>query len=383
MTCRTAALGGHADICDTCGYFEGASYNSCRNRHCPKCQSLAQAKWIEGRVKRILPTGYFHVVFTLPHSLCSLAMRNRREIFTLLIRTAAATLQDLAADRKRLGAQLGITTVLHTWTRDLRFHPHVHCIVTGGGLAPKRDRWVPLPRKGNYLFPAMVLSRLFRAKFLDGLATLWNERRLDLGGDSACLAKPVAFYRFKDGLYRGDDWVVWAKRPFAGIEQVFQYLGRYTHRVGISNHRLISIADGAVRFSTKDGKAVTVTPEEFIRRFLLHVLPKGFVKIRHYGLMASANAKTKLEVARCLLEPDPSPQDTPDTKETPEQTAPETTPESTATHMDWRARLMALTGLDLSRCPKCKQGTMVRHSLHYLAALRSQALSPPAPVDSS
>lgn len=338
--CRTAALGGHVDVCDACAFARPA-YNSCRNRHCPKCQSLTQAAWIEKRMECVLPTHYFHVVFTLPHEIGALALRNRKTIFNLLFSAAAHTLLELGRDEQRLGAQLGVTTVLHTWTRDLRFHPHVHCIVTGGGLALQGDRWIPSRQK--YLFPVRVLSNLFRGKFLDGLAHAYERGELDLGGACAMLASSEGFNQLKDTLYR-KNWVVYAKRPFAGPEQVFKYLGRYTHRVGISNQRLVSFDEHSVCFRTKNGKQVTVAPSEFIHRFLLHVLPNGFVKIRHYGLHASSNVHTKLVEARHHLEVN-------------DQPAAASPPQPT-----WKDRLLALTGLDLETCPRCG-GQMISHAL--------------------
>ena len=338
--CRTAALGGHVDVCDACAFARPA-YNSCRNRHCPKCQSLTQAAWIEKRMECVLPTHYFHVVFTLPHEIGALALRNRKTIFNLLFSAAAHTLLELGRDEQRLGAQLGVTTVLHTWTRDLRFHPHVHCIVTGGGLAPQGDRWIPSRQK--YLFPVRVLSNLFRGKFLDGLADAYERGELKLEDACAVLADPEGFNQLKDTLYR-KNWVVYAKRPFAGPEQVFKYLGRYTHRVGISNQRLVSFDGHSVCFRTKNGKQVAVAPAEFIRRFLLHVLPNGFVKIRHYGLHASSNVHTKLVEARRHLEVN-------------DQSAAASPSQPT-----WKDRFFALTGLDLETCPRCG-GHMTSHAL--------------------
>jgi Putative transposase/Transposase zinc-binding domain len=338
--CRTAALGGHVDVCDACAFARPA-YNSCRNRHCPKCQSLTQAAWLEKRMECVLPTHYFHVVFTLPHEIGALALRNRKTIFSLLFSAAAHTLLELGRDEQRLGAQLGVTTVLHTWTRDLRFHPHVHCIVTGGGLAPQGDRWISSRQK--YLFPVRVLSSLFRGKFLEGLAHVYERGELDLGGACAMHASSEGFNQLKDTLYR-KNWVVYAKRPFAGPEQVFKYLGRYTHRVGISNQRLVSFDEHSVCFRTKNGRQVAVAPSEFIRRFLLHVLPNGFVKIRHYGLHASSNVHTKLVEARRHLEIN-------------DQSAAASPPQPT-----WKDRLLALTGLDLETCPRCG-GQMISHPL--------------------
>ena len=338
--CRTHVLGGHADVCDGCGFTRPA-YNSCRNRHCPKCQALTQAAWIERRMQHVLATHHFHVVFTLPHELQPIALRNRKLIFDFLFSAASRTLLALGNDEQRLGAQLGVTAVLHTWTRDLRFHPHVHCIVTGGGLAG--DRWISSRQK--YLFPARVLSSLFRGKFLDRLSRAYKRGELDLGGACAALVGRKAFGELKDTLYR-KDWVVYAKRPFAGPEQVFKYLGQYTHRVGISNHRLISFDERGVSFRTKNGKQVTVSPDEFIRRFLLHVLPDGFVKIRHYGLLASSNLRTKLVAARRHLE---AVGKTTNTIPPPQKTL--------------RERLLALTGVDLEICPHCG-GQMISYPLN-------------------
>lgn len=343
-TCRTAALGGHMDTCDTCGHARPA-FNSCRNRHCPKCQSLRQAQWIEQRLTRLLPIHYFHVVFTLPAVLRPLAQRNRHRIFTLLFQAAAQTLLTLGRDPARLGAHLGITSVLHTWTRELQFHPHVHCIVTGGGLTADRRNWQAARRR--YLFPVQVLSRLFRAKFLAALTQAYRHNELEFGGRTHHLGDAVAFQRFVDQLYRVD-WVVYAKRPFGGPQQVFRYLGRYTHRVGLSNQRLQCRDANGVRFATKGGRSITLPVHTFIRRFLLHVLPTGFVKIRHYGLLAAGNATTRLERARELLQSTASPD--------------HAVPNGVGA-LDWRTRLLQLTGIDLTQCPRCPHGRMIRHPL--------------------
>jgi hypothetical protein len=347
--CRTEALGGHVDVCNQCAH-ERPAYNSCRNRHCPKCQGLAQAKWIEERMERILPTHYFHIVFTLPHELRSLAMQNRKAIYGLLFETATKTLLTLGKDEDRLGAQLGITAVLHTWTRDLQFHPHLHCIVSGGGLSNTADRWIA--SKQSYLFPVQVLSRLFRGRFVDGLARMYDKKKLEFRGACAELSDREAFLRLKDTLYT-KEWVVFAKRPFAGAEQVYQYLGRYTHRVAISNWRLLSIDDDGICFSTRGEETATLHPHEFIRRFLMHVLPKRFVKIRHYGLLAASNATTRLEIARELLADSETSSPIQDSCEDQEGTG----------DPDWQAAFKELTGVDLSLCPKCQHGRMVRYSL--------------------
>ena len=349
--CRTAALGGHVDVCDDCGHVQVA-YNSCRNRHCPKCQSLAQARWIEGRMQRVLPTHAFHVVFTLPSELRGLALQNREKIFNLLFASAADALLDLGRDPKWLGAQLGITSVLHTWTRDLRFHPHVHCVVTGGGLSPDGARWIAT--RPGFLLPVRVLGALFRGKFLARLVRLYDDGALRLAGPASALADRARFARLRDKLYR-TRWVVYAKQPFGGPEQVFRYLGRYTHRVGLSNRRLVSLDERGVTLRTHGDSTAIVAPDEFLRRLLLHVLPKGFVKIRHHGLMAPGNVSTRLAVARRLLGdiPPAPPNDTP--------------PHSFA------ELLLALTGVDIRRCPLCG-GNVSRHPL---------ALPPPIPPDTS
>jgi len=349
-TCRTSVLGGHLDLCDRCGYQRPA-YNSCRNRHCPTCQCLAQARWVAQRSERIVPTHYFHVVFTLPADLRALALANRRVLFTIVFRAASQTLLTLGADPRRLGGLLGITSVLHTWTRALQFHPHLHCLVTGGGLSPDGQRWVPT-KSPNYLFPVRVLSSLFRAKFLNALRCAFRNGELQFSASIAALAQADAFDRFLVPLYQRH-WVVYAKHPFGGPEQVFRYLGRYTHRVAISNHRLKAVDQNRVQFRTRGEDTVTLAPLEFIRRFLLHVLPAGFVKIRHYGLFAPANISTKLEAADALLRNHSPCADS--------TTAPVHRP-------DWRAQLAALTGINLLRCPRCQHGTMLRHPIpdHYL-----------------
>lgn len=340
--CRTAALGGHLDVCTRCGH-QAPAYNSCRNRHCPKCQSLAQAKWIEQRRQRIIPTKYFHVVFTLPGELRALARMNPKEMLDLVLESAARTLLDFG--RRHLRAQLGVTAVLHTWTRDLRFHPHAHCIVTAGGL-DDHGHW--RRARSRYLFPVKAMSEVFRGKLLEGLARLYHRRALQLVGPCAALADTEIFNQLKDRLYR-KEWVVYAKRPFGGPDQVFRYLGRYTHRVGLSNQRLVSFDEQNVCFRTKHGNTTTVDAVEFVRRFLLHVLPTGFVKIRHYGLVAAANVTTKLEVARrCLLVTPPTPP-----------------PSGMAPTPTWREMLLLLTGIDVLLCPACRCRSMERHPLPH------------------
>ena len=361
--CRTPALGGHLDVCDSCGYSRPA-YNSCRDRHCPKCQSLKQAEWVEARKQKLLPLPYFHVVFTLPQKLRRLARRNDQEMYDLLFSSAAKALLELGHDPERLDAHLGITAVLHTWTRELDYHPHVHCIVTAGGLSQDKTRFVRGDEK--YLFPVSVLSALYRGLFLDGLRKLLKKGVLRTDGQdlSALL----------DELYQ-TDWVVYAKRPFGGPEQVFSYLGRYTHRTGISNQRLLSMGPEGVCFATKNGRTVTLSAQEFIRRFLLHVLPPGYVKIRHYGLWASGYAKEKLELARKLLA-----QESAAVSETIAQAcAPvlkacevedavddeeAAASESELDPQDLLAeRIYRLCGIDVRQCPQCESGRLQRQPL--------------------
>lgn len=353
IRCRTSELGGHLEVCLDCG-FERPAYNSCRNRHCPKCQSLTQARWIEQRVQRLLPTHYFHVVFTLPASLRALARANRELFFNLLFSSASKTLLELGDDPKRLNARLGITAVLHTWTRELVFHPHLHCIVTGGGLSPSGDEWIACNRR--YIFPVLVLGKLFRGKFLDGLRRLRTTGALRYTGSAAYLADDFRFRALIDKLY-ATSWVVYAKRPFAGPENIFRYLGRYTHRVGLSNQRLQSFSADGVRFATKGGKSITIDPLEFIHRFLEHVLPAGFTKIRHFGLHASANVNTKLRQAlQALTKPAASPSSVAIVTEGNNK------PNHGDAVLSWQELLLTLTGFDVARCPRCN-GTLERRPL--------------------
>lgn len=356
LRCRTAALGGHVDICSACGN-EQPSYNSCRNRHCPKCQALAQAKWVAGRLERILPTHYFHVVFTLPAELRSLA-RHGSTVLELLFRAAADTLLELGHDPKRLGGELGITMVLHTWARDLSRHFHVHCIVTGGGLSDDGENWIGA--RAKYLFPVKVMGELFRGKMIDALRCAQKREQLNI-------TDRQRFEKLLCELYR-KPWVVYCKRPFGGPEQVIRYLGRYTHRVGISNHRLVSMDDRGVTFRTKNGKTVTLSADEFLGRFLSHVLPDGFVKIRHYGLLAPSNVKTRLRAARDAITQRCA------GDESIEQTAQSSNELPVALFADWREALRALTGLDLAVCPVCGARAVQRHPVSQWA---TEARAPP------
>jgi hypothetical protein len=302
--CRTAPLGGHKDQCSRCGY-QAISYNSCRNRHCPKCQTNARDKWLAARQRELLPVPYVHVVFTLPHELVPLALHNKKLVYDLLFRTSAASLLEIAADPKHLGAEIGFLSVLHTWSQNLLLHPHVHCVIPAGGLSPDHELWVR-PRYPFFL-PVKVLSRVFRGKFVAGLKLMFQKGDLCLPGALQPLAQHKAFHAFLRTLFR-HDWVVYAKPPFGGPEYVLHYLARYTHRVAISNHRLVSFTEGKVTFRWKDyahgnkKRLMTLAAEEFLRRFLLHVLPRGFVRIRFFGLLANRRRGTLLPLCRRLIE---------------------------------------------------------------------------------
>jgi hypothetical protein len=301
--CRTAALGGHLDRCRQCGH-EATSFNSCRSRHCPKCQTNARNQWLAGRDKELLPVPYVHVVFTIPHELAWLALQNKKIIYDLLFRASAATLLEIAADPKHLGAEIGFLSVLHTWGQNLQIHPHIHCVIPAGGLSADHQRWIH-PRY-DFFLPVKVLGKVFRGKFTDGLKSAFAEGALRFPGRMKMLAERKAFHAFLRPLFR-KPWVVYAKRPFGGPEHVLHYLARYTHRVAISNHRIVNFADGKVTFRWKDyahhnkQRLMTVTAEEFLRRFLLHTLPHGFVRIRFNGFLANRRRGYLLPVCRQLL----------------------------------------------------------------------------------
>jgi len=303
--CRTAALGRHRDRCTGCGKDFGFSFNSCRNRHCPKCQAQARDRWVAARTRELVPLEYFHVVFTVPHQLSELMLQNKRVLYNLLFRCVADTLLEVAANPKRLGAEIGFLCVLHTWGQTLVHHPHIHCVVPAGGFAPGRDRWV-LPKRAGFFLSREVLSIVFRGKFTDALKGLFRRNKLAFHGSLAWLAEPRSFAGFLHMLHQ-HQWVVDVRKPFGGPEHVLHYLARYTHRVAISNHRLIDMENGKVTFRWKDyahcGKKrkMTLTAEEFIRRFLLHVLPKGLVRIRHYGWMANRCRRQRAALIRALL----------------------------------------------------------------------------------
>jgi hypothetical protein len=343
--CRTPALGGHLERCDRCG-AQRAVYHSCRNRHCPQCQALAQARWVEARLAELLPIPYFHVVFTLPHALNPLAQHCPRLIYTLLFRCAAETLQTFARDPQHLGGELGVTAVLHTWGQNLSQHLHLHCVVAGGALAHDGTRWIPA-RKG-FLFPVRALSKVFRAKVLAALDRAAARQRLPADLDVGDLLRTL----------RGTPWVVYAKPPFGGPEQVLAYLGRYTHRIALSNDRILALHDGVVDFRWRDyadgnrTKTLRLTAPELLRRFLLHVLPPGFPRIRHFGLLANRHRAQRLARCRALLAVASPPRPPP-----PHEAALDT--------------LRRLTGVDLTRCPVCYEG-----KLRLVAQLAPGAASP-------
>jgi len=342
--CRTAELGGHRDQCDHCGTIR-ISYNSCRNRHCPKCQCLEKERWFEAREKDLLSTPYFHVVFTLPEGLRPLALRNQKVIYSLLFKAVSETLTELARDSNHLGAEIGFMAILHTWSQTLIDHPHLHCLVTGGGLSLDGSRW--LRSKKGFFLPVKVLSCLFRGKFLDGLKRVHEAGELRFPGQIEELKEASAFKRLLTNLYR-QEWVVYCKPPLKRPEKVMDYLGRYTHRVALSNDRLVKLEGNEVTFRWRDSadndkiKLLTLEAFEFIRRFLLHVLPEQFVKIRYYGILSHRNRKGKL--LRCkrllgMLIPEQS-----------KQVLKET----------WQDLLTRITGIDLRICPYCGKGKMIQ-----------------------
>ncbi len=312
--CRTAALGWHRDQCVDCGH-QVISYNSCRNRHCPKCQVNTREKWLHKRRQELLPVEYYHVVFSVPHRLVPLIWQNKKLLFSLLFRAVSATLLEVASHPKQLGAELGFLAILHTWGQTLQPHPHIHCVVPGGGLSPDHTRWVAT--RHQFLLPVKVLSLVFRGKFVAGLKRLFSEGKLSFHGECKPLENPKAFASFLRTLFR-QDWVVYSKPPFGGPEHVLQYLGRYTHRVAISNHRIVSVDQTNVVFRWKDyahhsrPRTMSLTCEEFLRRFLQHVLPKGFPRIRSYGWLANRHRNSMFAVIRRLLDqpiPPPEPEE--------------------------------------------------------------------------
>src|SRR5712675_2136739 len=357
LRCRTAALGGHLDECTRCGH-RAISYNSCRNRHCPKCQAGARDRWLAARRQELLPTRYVHVVFTLPRHVAPLVLQNKKVIYDLLFRTSAESLLEVARDPQHLGAEIGFFSVLHTWSQKLDIHPHVHCVVPAGGLSPDHTRWVR--SRDNYFLPREVLREVFRGKFVDALKQAFQNGQLRFDGDLKLLAQPKIFATWLRPLFR-QDWVVYLKRPFGGPEYVLHYLGRYTHRVAISNHRLVSLTDGQVTFHWRDSahhneqKFLSLTVDEFLRRFLLHTLPKGFVRIRNFGFLANRKRATLLPLCFQLLGSE-------------QQSQAEQHASSTE------------DGPDLWRCPKCGGPMKV---IERLTAAEIQLRSPPRRISAA
>jgi hypothetical protein len=346
--CRTAALGGHLERCDSCGY-ERPAYDSCRDRHCPKCQSLARAEWVEKRTAEILPTHYFHVVFSVPEQIASIAYQNKEVVYDVLFRATAETLTTIAANPKHLGAEIGFFAVLHSWGQILLFHPHLHCVVPGGGISPDGNRWISC--RPRFFLPVRVLSRLFRRLFLTYLEKAFDSGQLQFFSSLEALRDRQAFQQHLDSV-RKVEWVVYAKPPFAGPQQVVDYVGRYTHRVAISNHRIVDIEDGQVKFTWRDyrdnnqQKTMALSADEFIRRFLLHVLPNRFHRIRYYGFLAHPHRKPKLEQCRQLLGVTLPPR-------------PLVGSSQAVTSEDYRDRYERLTGRSLRECPVCHGGRMI------------------------
>ena len=340
--CRTAALGGHVERCDRCDH-QRICYNSCRDRHCQKCQSLARAQWLEDRRSELLDTQYFHVVFTVPQPIAALALQNKESVYNILFRATAEALRTIAADPKHLGAQIGFFAVLHTWGQALSHHPHLHCVVPGGGISPDGTRWVSC--RPNFFLPVSVLARLFRRLFLEHLQQAFDAGDLKFFSSLYPLRMRDAFLRYLAPI-RKKDWVVYAKKPFAGPEEVLKYVARYTHRIAITNNRLLDTNDGRVQFRWKDyrdgnrQKTMTLGADEFIRRFLLHVLPDGFQRIRYFGFLANRYRAEKLALCQQLMRMPP----------------PKATHEA---NTDYRDRYEALTGISLRTCPLCRCGTMV------------------------
>lgn len=342
-SCRTAKLGGHVDECDACGHVR-ISYNSCRNRHCPKCQTMAKERWLENRKKDLLPVGYFHVVFTIPEELNSVTLFNQKELYSILFKAASETLIELAKDIKYLGADIGFISILHTWGQNLKNHPHIHCIVPGGGLSFDGSRWID--SRKDFFIPVKVLSRKFRGKFLFYLKRAYYDKKLKFAGSIKYLNDKYEFQCFKDNLYN-KEWIVYCKPPFQNAEHVLEYLGRYTHRVAISNNRIVKFEEGFVTFKWRDykdsnkQKLMKVTAEEFIRRFLMHILPSKFVKIRHYGILSNRNRNLKLKKCKALTG------------------SLLLKSEGSIEKLTAAELLLKLTGKNINQCPCCKIGKMV------------------------
>lgn len=354
LRCRTAVLGGHRDRCSDCGHV-AISYNSCGNRHCPKCQGNARLRWLAAREGELLPTRYVHAVFTLPRELAPLALQNKKVIFNLLFHASAETLLEVARDPRHLGAEIGFFSVLHSWDQRLLFHPHVHCVLAAGGLSPDHASWIS--SRCSFFLPIKVLSRVFRGKFIAGLKTAFHADTLQFHGSLLPLAQPRAFRAWLRTLFR-HDWIVYAKRPFGGPEHALRYLGAYTHRVAISNHRLVALTDGTVTFRWRDSahsnnkKLMTLPVDEFLRRFLLHLLPRGFMRIRNFGFLANRRRARLLPICFELL------------RRPTENTATQAPPSADHPGNSWR-------------CPICG-GTM--HTIERISAAQLLLRSPPLTV---
>ena len=342
--CRTATLGGHKDKCDSCGHIE-ISYNSCRNRHCPKCQILQKEKWIEARNEDLLPIQYFHVVFTIPSGLNPLVIMNQKVMYDLMFRSVSETLTELSDNPKHLGARIGFMSVLHTWGQNLMDHPHIHCVVTGGGLSLDGDRWVSCRKR--FFIPVRVMSALFRGKFLAHMKSTFEAGEFIFPRGIGHLREAHAFEMYRRQLYH-KKWVVYCKPPFDGAKGVLQYLGRYTHRIAISNNRILTADNGTVNFRWRDyadgnqQKTMTLKVDEFIRRYLLHVLPDRYVRIRHFGLLANRSRKDNITLCRELLGTSAVIEPNKEKKET------------------WQEQLLRICGIDVTVCPVCREGTMSR-----------------------
>lgn len=340
-TCRTHELGGHKYKCDTCDYFK-ISYNSCRNRHCPKCQNMDKERWLEARKKEVLPVHYFHAVFTLPENLRPLSLRNQEESYNILFKAVSETLKTLSRDPKHIGAEIGFITVLHTWSQTLIDHPHIHCIIPGGGLSFDGKRWISC--KDNFFIPVKVLSRVFRGKYLDYLKQAYDKNTLKFTGQISSLGDKNNFKQLLDDLY-SQNWHVYCKPPFKKPESVIEYLGRYTHRVAISNNRIVRLKDDHVTIKYRDYsdgdkiKDMELEASEFIRRFLLHVLPDQFFKIRYYGFLSARNRKTKLIKCKELLGA--------------------VITETEENDLNWQDFFEKVTGIDPTLCPVCKKGRLI------------------------
>lgn len=361
-SCRTSALGSHFEKCDHCGYT-GKAYNSCRNRHCPVCQGKDKLEWMDKRMKELLPVGYYHLVFTLPHKLNLLCLQNKKVMYSLLFKAASQTLLELSKDTRHMGADIGLITVLHTWGQNMTEHPHLHCIMPAGGLSFDKNHWVHINKKNDFFIHVKVVSKKFRGKFLDLLKQSYRDGELTLKGSLPGIKGAVQFSRFLSPLYR-KDWVVNIQAPMGKPEKILEYLSRYVFRIAITDHRILEVKDGKVLFSWKDYRSNTfrkmrLDTDEFIRRFLLHVLPRGFFKVRYYGIFSSRYRKKNIETARKLLE-----QEAEDKKE---EAMEDGTGQWEKQDTIWDEILKLIQNYRQPNCPACKKGRM------YFAGIVHQA----------